>query len=286
MKDIILKYVEKLENLPALPEVSLSIMNALQDEATSLNEAVQIIRKDPSLVICIMKVANSAKYGGVMKVTALEVAAGRLGIEMLKQLAVVDSIMNLFPCKKGGYDSRSYWEHSLCTAFVSEELLKRLRDTPNVYLPKKIECFTSSLLHGVGMLVLELGFSKSTKSIVQYMREEGLSLHETEKQLIGITNPECGEILCKFWQLPEMITSAIRWHLEPEDAPDDSRSLCELIYMAKYIALHQTVNNTIFQPESLLLNKEIFSKYGLDSITEEEMQSIANQALENSLSII
>ena len=86
MKDTILNYVNNLENLPALPETSLSIMNALADENTGLNEAVNIIKKDPSLVMRIMKVANSAKFGGTMKVTALEVAAGRLGVNMLKQL--------------------------------------------------------------------------------------------------------------------------------------------------------------------------------------------------------
>ena len=180
MKEIILNFVKNLDNLPALPETSLSVMNALNDENTGLNEAVSTIKRDPSLVMRIMKVANSAKFGGTMKVTALEVAAGRLGINMLRQLALVDSVMNLFPDKKGGYDSRNFWEHTLCTASTAEALLKRLSSNPNLYLPKKLECFTASILHGIGMLVLELGFSKSTQSIVKYLQEEGLTLLETE----------------------------------------------------------------------------------------------------------
>ncbi|MCH2204459.1 MAG: HDOD domain-containing protein [Lentisphaerales bacterium] len=286
MKDIILNYVKNLDNLPALPETSLSIMNALADESTGLNEAVNIIKRDPSLVMRIMKVANSAKFGGTMKVTALEVAAGRLGVNLLKQLALLDSVMNLFPDQKGGYDSRNFWEHSLCTASTAELLLKRLASNPNLYLPKKLECFTASLLHGVGMLILELGFSKSTKSIVNYLQEEGLTLLETEIQIIGISNRECGEILCNYWQLPETITSAVRWHLAPENSPEDSQSLCEIIYLAKSIALHQSINDSIFKPFSLKHKTEIFEKYGLNELSEEEIISMANQALENSLSII
>lgn len=286
MKEIILNYVKNLDNLPALTETSLSIMNALNNEDTGLNEAVNIIKRDPSLVMRIMKVANSAKFGGAMKVTALEVAAGRLGISMLKQLALVDSVMNLFPKTKGGYDSRNFWEHTLCTASTTEILLKKLGSNPNLYLPKKLECFTASILHGIGMLVLELGFSKSTQSIVNYLKAEGLTLLETENQIIGISNPECGEILCNYWQLPDMIQSAVRWHLEPENAPDDSKSLCELIYIAKYIALHQSINDSLFTPSSLENKKDLFAKYRLDDLNDEEMTSIADKALENSLSII
>ena len=286
MKEIILNYVKSLDNLPALPETSLSIMNALADESTGLNEAVKIIKRDPSLVMRIMKVANSAKFGGAMKVTALEVAAGRLGINMLKQLALVDSIMHLFPSSKGGYDSRNFWEHTLCTASTAETLIRRMESNPNIYLPKKLECFTASILHGIGMLVLELGFSKSTRSIVNYLREEGLTLLETEHQIIGISNPECGEILCDYWQLPEMIQSAVRWHLEPENAPEDSKNLCELIYLAKFIALHQTLNDSWLATSSLEYKANLFEKYGLEDLSKEEMTSIADKALENSLSII
>ncbi|MCM8535367.1 MAG: HDOD domain-containing protein [Lentisphaeraceae bacterium] len=286
MKNIILEYVKNLENLPAFPEVSMSIMKVLQDETTGLNEAVGVIKRDPSLTMRILKVANSAKFGGTMKVTALEVAAGRLGVKMLRQLALVDSVMNLFPESKSGYDSRSFWEHSLCTACVSETLIKRLKENPNYYLPKGLECFTASLIHGVGMLVLQLGFSKSTANIVQYMKDEGLPLYETEMQLIGISNPECGEILCDYWQMPELIKLAVRWHLTPQEAPEDARSLCELIYMSKYIALHQTINESVFTTDSLKYFPEVFQKYGLDGISEEEIQSIANNSLENSLSII
>ena len=131
--------------------------------------------------------------------------------------------MNLFPDQKGGYNSRNFWEHSLCTASTAELLLKKLTSNPNLYLPKKLECFTASLLHGIGLLILELGFSKSTKSIVNYLHEEGLTLLETEIQILGISNPECGEILCEYWQLTDTITSAVRWHLEPEHSPEDAK---------------------------------------------------------------
>lgn len=286
MKALILDYVGKLENLPALPEISLQIMSAMQDPNISLNGAVQSIRKDPSLVMRIMKVANSARFGGAMKVTALEVAAGRLGMSMIRQLVLIDGVMNLFPPSRGGYETKKYWEHSLATAIIAETMVSKLNSKVSFPLPKKIECFTAGVLHGIGILILEMGFPKATYLVAEHVKEKGMTIADAEMEVMGVSNQECGEILSKFWQIPPLISDAIRWHHSPEHSPEESRSLCEIVYIAKYIANHQDKTESVFCPESLEYKPDIFSKYGLQSLSTQELADKANEALENAHSII
>ncbi|MCM8524895.1 MAG: HDOD domain-containing protein [Lentisphaeraceae bacterium] len=286
MKELVLEYIENLENLPTLPEVSMQIMKDMQDPDISLNQAVQSLRKDPSLVMRIMKVANSARYGGAMKVTALEVAAGRLGISMIKQLVLIDGVMSLFPPSRGGYETKNYWEHSLTTAIIAENLVSKSLRKVSFPLPKKIECFTAGVLHGVGILILEMGFPKATYLVAEKVTEQGLTIFNAEQEVIGISNQECGEVLSRHWQLPPLISDAIRWHYSPDNAPDSSRVLCDIIYIAKYIANHQDKKATVFCPESMDFKPEVFERFKLQSLSTQEMTDMANEALENAVNII
>lgn len=286
MKALIIEYIDKLDNLPALPEVSMQILKDMQNPEISLNAAVQSLKKDPSLVMRIMKVANSARYGGAMKVTALEVAAGRLGMSMIRQLVLIDGVMNLFPPSRGGYETKKYWEHSLTTAILAENIVSKVSRKVNFPLPKKIECFTAGVLHGIGILILEMGFPKATYLVAEHVNEKGLTIQDAEMEVLGITNQECGESLSKFWSLPPLITDAIRWHHTPEHSPDESRTLCEIVYIAKYIANHQDKNVSVFNPGSMAFQPEVFSRYGLQALSTQELTDMANEALENAISIL
>ena len=286
MKALIIEYIDNLDNLPALPEVSMQILKDMQNPEISLNAAVQSLKKDPSLVMRIMKVANSARYGGAMKVTALEVAAGRLGMSMIRQLVLIDGVMNLFPPSRGGYETKKYWEHSLTTAIMAENLISQVSNKINFPLPKKIECFTAGVLHGIGILILEMGFPKATYLVAEHVKEKGMTIYDAEMEVLGISNQECGEILSKYWSLPPLITDAIRWHHSPTSSSDDSQILCELVYIAKYIANHQDKNESAFNADSMVYLPDVFSRYGLQALSTQELTDMANKALENAVSIL
>jgi len=286
LKALILEYIDNLDNLPALPEVSMQILKDMQNPDIRLNAAVQSLKKDPSLVMRIMKVANSARYGGAMKVTALEVAAGRLGMSMIRQLVLIDGVMNLFPPSRGGYETKKYWEHSLTTAILAEVIISKVSSKVNFPLPKKIECFTAGVLHGIGILILEMGFPKATYLVAEQVKEKSLSIFDAENEVLGISNQECGEILSKYWSLPTLISDAIRWHHSPDSSPEESRILCEIVYIAKYIANHQDKNESVFNPASMTYIPEVFSRYGLQALSTQELTDMANEALENAVSIL
>jgi len=251
---------------------------------TSLNEAVKVIRKDPSLVMRIMKVANSARFGGTMQITALEIAAGRLGMAMLKQLAVVEGFSNLFNCKAGGYNSRQYWEHSLTCAFVSEEIDKKLPSHESTH--EKMEFFTAALLHGVGLLILQSGFPELTQKVASELGKKEEQLTVIENSIMGISYDQCGEKLCTSWRLPKAISDTVRWHTNPHSCPEESRRLCELVYISKFIALHQQSQESFFTPATLPQHQDLLEKYQLTALSEADMQNMADNALTNALSIL
>ena len=230
MKQQVLDFISNLTKLPSIPDVSLEIISTLQNETSSLQDAVKIIRRDPALVMKIMQVANSSRFGGSMKISALEIAAGRLGMRVLRQIAVVSSFHKLFPSSNVGYNTQQYWEHSLSSALVSEYVMSK-SDLSHLR-SGKMELFTASLLHGIGLLVLQFGFPQETLQIVKKLEENPGSITDIERDVLGVTYNECGEILCRNWELPQSIIDAVRWHSEPGECPESSRQLCELVYLS------------------------------------------------------
>ena len=65
--------------LPVLPEISHRVWAAIQSEKTSMSDLAAIVREDSSIAANVLRVANSAAYGGLHSVSELTAACSRLG---------------------------------------------------------------------------------------------------------------------------------------------------------------------------------------------------------------
>jgi HD-like signal output (HDOD) protein len=81
-----------IEGIPTLPVVSRKIMEITSDERASFKELVSVVEKDQALAVKILKVANSAFYGLLSKVTSLEHALVVLGTNQVKSVVLGASV--------------------------------------------------------------------------------------------------------------------------------------------------------------------------------------------------
>jgi HD-like signal output (HDOD) protein len=86
--------------LPTLPEIALKVRRAADDPEVDLDKITDVIRQDPSLSARIIKIANSGQRGrSNAKVTDLNQAAIRIGLNQIKNIATALAMEQLFVTK-------------------------------------------------------------------------------------------------------------------------------------------------------------------------------------------
>ena len=145
-------------DIPSLPKIGLKF-NDMVKKGIDFQELADLLKQDISISSTLIKLSNSAYYGGISKSTTLEQAISRLGLIATKQY--VDAICNrtLYAgsIKKYAVFFETLWEHSLCCAIGSEAVCEILKMKP------RIDVFTAGLLHDIGKLILFQGVSELEK---------------------------------------------------------------------------------------------------------------------------
>ena len=95
--------VEKINNdtlvLPTLPAIALKVRKAADDPNVNLNAMGDVIGKDPSLSMRMIKIANSAYLGRTVKVTSIGQAVTRIGLRQIKNISTALAMEQLFVSK-------------------------------------------------------------------------------------------------------------------------------------------------------------------------------------------
>ena len=83
-----LRLIQQIEELPTLPIISQRIIEVVTDKNASFKDLARIIEKDPALTVKMLKVANSAFYGFLSKISSLEHALVLLGADEVKSIVL------------------------------------------------------------------------------------------------------------------------------------------------------------------------------------------------------
>lgn len=113
-------YRENKLSLPSLPNVALRLKEAMEQDL-GINEAVQIIGVDASIVAKLIQLANSPLYSPVSPVTNCHAAVTRLGLDQTRKLVMGISLKQLFRCQNLQLMEKmqSLWKNSLYISSLS-----------------------------------------------------------------------------------------------------------------------------------------------------------------------
>ena len=198
--------------LTSPPAVYFHLTKILADPHKTLKDAGEIIEKDPSLSMRLLKLVNSAFFGFPSRISTISRAISMIGIQELQNLVLSTLIIEKFSSLPGGLLSMSeFWAMSLRSALTAKELSAYWQNAEDR------EClFICGLLHDIGKLVFY-------RRIPELAREVGLLVEatqadeaETERHLIGFDHYETGAELSRLWRLPEIISETIRQHSYPD----------------------------------------------------------------------
>ncbi|MBW1730727.1 MAG: HDOD domain-containing protein [Deltaproteobacteria bacterium] len=204
------KLVKRIEEIPTLPIVSEKVFLLSSDENVSLPKIASLIEKDQALAIKILKVANSAFYGTLSKVSTIDHALVILGIEEVKSILLAFSIHNFFAEHRDGhFDRTRFWKHSV----VCSQIAKYLARYFNIMQDDTL--FLSGLIHDMGKVVFDQYFHDDFLKVIDYISTKNGNFSRAEKDILGITHYQVAAKLLQQWNFPEKVTMEVFYHHAP-----------------------------------------------------------------------
>lgn len=205
--------IRRISDLPMLPSVLMELNKATRDMTFTVDEAGEIIIKDPALTSKILKLANSSYYGLSYKVNTLKRAITVLGFNTIRNLAVTVSVFEIFNKKTPALiDIKGLWRHSMACAVAGKALMK---ERANIVLQEK--AFLACLLHDTGKVIMAQYMPEEMNKIIKSLIEDKtLNEIELEEELTGYNHADIGGSVAGKWHFPEELALAIKFHHNPE----------------------------------------------------------------------
>jgi len=204
------KLIQKIEQIPTIPMVSQRIMEIAGDEKASFKDFVRIIEKDQALAAKILRVANSAFYGFLSRVSSLEHALVILGINEVKSIVLGCSVYNFFSHgQNDAFDRTRFWKHAITCSQVAK-LLGAHFNTRN-----GDSLFLAGLIHDIGKVVLDQYFHEDFLQIIEHISLTKTTFSKAEKKILGTTHCQIAAKVLKQWRFPDEVIMQILYHHAP-----------------------------------------------------------------------
>lgn len=165
-------YIEqRLDNqelvLPTLPDVAFEANDLLADENVDIDDIVYVIKKDQGIAASVVKFANSALVRGNQKITSIEQATIRIGLNRLRNVIMTSAVAQIFFAKDVSFAIQltNAWSQSTDVAVSSGATINYLKSKG---IAKHIDhdtLFLAALVHNIGLLPIFTEADRLGKSL-------------------------------------------------------------------------------------------------------------------------
>jgi putative nucleotidyltransferase with HDIG domain len=200
--------LQGIDRLDPLPVTAQRLLKAIEDEDVGPARIAEYVQYDAAVASTVLKIANSAAYGGWNQVDDLRDAVVRLGAAKLLDIVMGDYLKRL-KVSAPLYDlaEDDLWLHSAVASLAVRALQK---ERPRAGIPETAT--VAALVHDIGKLVMVRFLKADVKQILALRDERGISFNEAERELFGCDHAEVGGAVGRHWGFPDEITNAIEHH--------------------------------------------------------------------------
>jgi HD-like signal output (HDOD) protein len=239
----------KLE-LPSPPDMRLKVRALAHNDHTKAEDFANLVKFDPNISGRIIKIANSALFGGRVHISSVQSAVARLGMSKIQNLitglAIAQNFMN---AKTRGLENyfNEIWQQSNKVSAICYVLAHQKTNID----PE--QALLAGMVHNIGVLPLILRLNK----ISALYNEPKLLLH-VANQVVPKLYPKAGKMILDKWNFSPVIASVAFTHNQldrestgPIDLNDLVLIACELNKLSDFTecaTIPETfVNSTMFQ---------------------------------------
>ncbi|MBN2403323.1 MAG: HDOD domain-containing protein [Spirochaetes bacterium] len=226
--------VNNIGQLPSIPDVAGKVITMVNDPDASFSRIAEEISKDQAITTNVLKLCNSAYFSRGKEISSVERATVTLGIKEVKDIVFVAATKSILDKQIMGYDlaKGELWKHGLAVAVLSKHIamIKKKSEIADI-------AFTGSIIHDVGKTVLALYVQSAFKEIVSLVDSKQITFQSAEREIMGFDHQEIGEKILTKWNFPQILRDIVRFHHEPENAPNESKLLVSIVHIANTICL-------------------------------------------------
>ena len=223
-------YINKLRHLPPAPRVVPELMRLLSRPDAESSQIVKLISYDPALTANVLRICNSAYFGGATPTSDLQEAVTRLGFQQVYELVTAATTSRMLNAAQLGYglEEGELWKHSVAAAVAAQIVARKVGEDPQLV-------FTAALLHDIGKIVLSQSLNGVYSKMIKETEMNQSSLLDAEKKVLGMHHAEVGGQLLTRWKFPPSIISSVWFHHTPKGAGSYQR-LASAVYLGNMIS--------------------------------------------------
>lgn len=253
--------------LPIFSAVSVQIQLELVKDQPDLKIIEKLIIEDQSLSSTVLRLANSARFFGLLETTTVKSAIIRLGMAEILQIVISDISNTLFHSNDPQIDSimKLLWQHSVACAFSSGILANNA-----LFNVIREEAFSAGLFHDIGkLLILKVIEEKRKKYKILDVPNE--ILLEAIEQL----HAKHGGKLMERIKLPKIYATVARdHHLKSYDR---TNNLLLIVRLANNIC-HKMEIGLVKEPTLNIMNTDEATTL---NVSQDEIDIISNFLYDN-----
>ncbi|WP_368205424.1 HDOD domain-containing protein [Aeromonas sp. s5] len=223
--------LSKPQNLPNVPEVMRELVQTFNEKEPDILLIAKKINKDPVISAKLLRLANSAKFGGSRQVATVNEAVVRLGVDVVRNMVFACGLTGSIGAVPG-IELKHFWGK----VFDVAELARRLAKLKGM---KGEEVFTCALLYDMGRLIMHVGLPENMVNHIKDL-EPSKGRAKAEELVVGFNYAQAGAEMARRWQFPLSICHAVEYHYNPLLAKEFSAEAA-IIHLAIVLAAQSDV---------------------------------------------
>ena len=254
-----LDIANRAKEIATLPEVTIRIIDVVQDSRSTAHDLHQIVGNDPALSARVLRVVNSAFYGLPGQIGSIDRAIMMLGLNAVKNIAIAASLSRMFKSNvvHDDFSGKDLWTHSVAVGAAN----KLLASMMGLTLPD--EAFLAGLLHDLGLVAILQSCQDELLEILTLVRA-GVPYIKAEVQVIGATHEEVGAALAQRWRFPRSLQYVTGYHHRPEELAQENRLLVTVTHVSDVLCAERGLGMSITASGEKLASRQV-DELGLTS---------------------
>ena len=210
--------------LPSVPATVLRVRRLLQDERATMKDVCEGISSDPALATRVIKMANSATFGGISTCNSVQTAVVRLGNAVVENVVLILTVSRVFSV--GGRaviqpHLERLWEHSALVGALSDLLSAQVP-----HLQREV-AMLGGLIHDIGVVPVLVQAQKFPTLLSNPVLLEAL---------VSSLHTRLGGAVLESWNLPAELSTVAAMHEDLQRAEPGPVDYTDVVIAANLIA--------------------------------------------------
>ncbi len=194
------EFLAEIAGMAEFPALSHSIEQVLLkvDEEVSIQHLTNVILKDYSLTLRILRTANSSLNNrSGRQIHSISHAVGLLGVEAVREMAAGVVLLEHFRKRSPGL--KELMLLSLLTANHAREVADRIR------YPKPEEAYLCGMFRNLGELLVACYHPRAYAAILLRVQEDRIPVAQAAIEVLGFDYDSAGKAVAAQWRIPENV---------------------------------------------------------------------------------